>query len=107
MEFVLLGYSPKEKEKMKKEIVSMGGKVVTKIQNTVMAVISTSEEMEKMTSRIGEAEFYQIHVVSSDFLEEAKSSVGKIPDLVIKKSICLWGADVSIYNIRKASVFLF
>lgn len=97
MEFVILGHPPKGKDKIKKEVLSMGGKVVTKIKNTVMAIISTSEEVEKMNNRMQEAESEQIHVVSDDFLDEAKNCVGKIPDLVIKKSICSWGTDVSIF----------
>lgn len=94
MEFVILGYSSKEKDHIKKQILSMGGKVVTKIKNSVMAVISTAEEVEKMNSRIQEAETEQIQVVSKEFLEEAKD-YDKIPDLVIKKSICNWGSNVS------------
>lgn len=73
----------------------MGGKVVTKINNTIMAVISTPDEVDKMYFRMQEAESEQIHVVSQDFLDEAKDNVGKIPDLIIKKSICNWGSDVS------------
>lgn len=92
MEFVIVS---KDKDKLKKKILSMGGKVVNKIKNTVMAVIATQEDVDKMRSKIQEAETEEIQVVSEDFLDEAKSNAGKIPDLIIKKSICSWGSDVS------------
>ncbi|XP_057662049.1 poly [ADP-ribose] polymerase [Diorhabda carinulata] len=96
MKFVILGKPPKGKDEIKKLITSLGGKVVTKIDKTVLAVISTSEEVEKMSSRMSEVESEQIHVVSDDFLDEAKSNTGKIPDLIIKKSICNWGSDPTV-----------
>lgn len=95
MEFYIIGQPPKGKNEIKKEIEKMGGKIVKKISNTVMAVISTPEEVEKMNLKMQEAETEQVHVVSEDFLDEAKDNVGKIPDLIIKKSICNWGSDVS------------
>lgn len=96
MEFVIVGHPPKGKDKIKKEIVSMGGKVATKMKTTIMAVISTQEEVDKMSAKIQEAETDQIQVVTDDFLDEAKDFAGRIPDLVIKKSICVWGSDVSM-----------
>ncbi|KAG5892238.1 hypothetical protein JTB14_014609 [Gonioctena quinquepunctata] len=95
MEFVILGDPPKGKEAIKKEIIAMGGKVGTKIKKTVMAIISTPDQVEKMNHRMLEAESEQIQIVGEDFLDEAKDNVGKIPDLIIKKSICNWGSDPS------------
>ncbi|XP_018335477.1 poly [ADP-ribose] polymerase [Agrilus planipennis] len=95
MEFVLLGNLSKNKDDLKKSITLLGGKVVTKISKTVMAVISTPEEVAKESSRINQAQDADIQVVSEDFLEEAKSNTGKIPELVLKKSICNWGSDPS------------
>lgn len=94
MNFVILNTS-KNKETLKNEIAKFGGKVVTKISKSVMAVISKPEYVEKMGSRIREAEVNDIHVVSEDFVDEAKNYSGRIPELVIKKSICSWGSDVS------------
>lgn len=94
MEMVILGHKD-EKDALKKKITSMGGKVVTKIQKSVMAVIATKDDVEKMGARVSEAQTEDVHVVSKDFLDEAKDYVGKIPELVVKKSICNWGTDVS------------
>lgn len=96
MEIVILGHKD-EKDALKKKITTLGGKVVTKIQKSVMAVIATKDDVEKMGSRISDAQSEDVHVVSKDFLDEAKDYVGKIPELVVKKSICNWGTDVSRY----------
>nr|XP_023025730.1 poly [ADP-ribose] polymerase [Leptinotarsa decemlineata] len=93
MQFVILGNPPKGADVIKKEIISMGGKVITKISKAIMAIISTPEQVEKMNYRMLEAESEDIQVVGEDFLDEAKNNVGKIPDLIIKKSICNWGSD--------------
>lgn len=115
MEFLILGKAPKDKDEIKKRIISLGGKVVTKISNTVMAVISTPSAVEKMGSRMLDVESEKVHVVSEDFLDEVEANRDNIPDLVIKKSICNWGSDVSysfshnkdIYNFFSSVVLLF
>lgn len=96
MEFVILGKPRRGKDQIKKEITKLGGKVVTKIKNSVMAIISTTEEVEKNTSRMCEAHDENIHVVSEDFLDCAKDYNGRIPELVTEKSIASWGSDVRI-----------
>ncbi|XP_066147801.1 poly [ADP-ribose] polymerase [Euwallacea fornicatus] len=93
MQFVILGTPQKGKDVIKKQILSLGGKVVTKISNTIMAVIANKDMVEKMGARIKEAEVEQVHVVSEDFVDEAKDYAGRIPDLITKKSICTWGSD--------------
>lgn len=98
MEFVVVGYPPRTKDEIKKQVTALGGKVITKISKAVMAVISTAEEVEKLGARMREVETCEIHVVPVEFLDEAKENVGKIPDLIIKKSLCNWGADVSVKN---------
>ncbi|XP_072398728.1 poly [ADP-ribose] polymerase [Diabrotica undecimpunctata] len=103
MKFVIIGNSGKSKEAIKKEVSSLGGKVVTKIDKTVMAIITTEEEVEKLGSRMREAESEGIHAVSEDFLKEAKDNSGKIPDLIIKKSICSWGTDPTVRLPQPAS----
>lgn len=100
MEFVIVGKLKNKKDELQKKIVRFGGKVVTKISESVMAVISTSEDVEKMGSRISDAQSLDVHVVSEDFLDEVKDNASSIPDLVIKKSICSWGSDVSILIIN-------
>lgn len=95
MELVIVGYTKDEKDELKEKIKKLGGKVATKISRSTMAVIARESDVEKMVSRVEQAQVEDVHVVSKDFVDEAKDNVGKIPDLVIKKSICNWGSDVS------------
>lgn len=95
MEFVILGHPKQGKDELKNKIAALGGKVVTKIQRSVMAVIASKADVEKMGSRITEAQAEDVHVVSEDFVDEAKDYTGKIPELVLKKNICTWGSNVS------------
>ncbi|KAK5642118.1 hypothetical protein RI129_008285 [Pyrocoelia pectoralis] len=92
MEFVLLGSLLGSKD-LKAKIVKLGGKVVTKIKQTVMAVISTEADVEKMGARMTDAFNADVHVVSESFLDEAPNYVGRIPELVRDKNICSWGSD--------------
>uniref|UniRef100_A0A1Y1KWX6 Poly [ADP-ribose] polymerase n=1 Tax=Photinus pyralis TaxID=7054 RepID=A0A1Y1KWX6_PHOPY len=92
MEFVLLGALQGSKE-LKAQISKLGGKVVTKIKETVMAVISTEADVEKMGARMTEASTVGIQVVPEEFLDEAPNYVGRIPELVLAKNISSWGSD--------------
>lgn len=97
MEFVILGKPKRGKDELKKDIIRLGGRITSKIKKTVMAVFASMEDVEKMGSKISEAQSLDIHVVSEDFIDEAKNYAGRIPDLVIKKSISSWGSDVSSF----------
>lgn len=103
MQFVILGKPARGKDVLKKEITKLGGKVVTKIENTVMAVIATPEEVEKLSARMIEARTEDIHVVSEDIVDAAPQYSNRIPDLVLEKSIAGWGSNVSsfIYSCNK------
>ena len=56
MEFVILGQPSRGKDVLKKQIQALGGKVVTKIQKSTMAIFANKEMVEKMGTRIQEAE---------------------------------------------------
>lgn len=96
MEFVILGYVKDAKEEIKEKIKKLGGKVVTKISPSVMAVIAREQDVENMGSRMEQVRTIDVHVVPKDFVDEAKDHAGKIPDLVVQKSICSWGSNVRI-----------
>lgn len=99
MEFVLFNVS--DKEKLKKDIVKLGGKVTTKIDENVMAMISNEEEVEKMGARITAAKDAKVHVVGEKFVKDAKGKKYEdIFKLVEDKSICDWGSDVSCTTMR-------
>jgi NAD-dependent DNA ligase len=100
MEFVILGKPNRGKDELKKQINKLGGKVVTKICDTVMAVIASQDDVEKMGARMKTVQENRIDVVPEEFVDEAPQHSGKIPKLVANKSICNWGSDVSEQNVR-------
>ncbi|RZB77497.1 poly-(ADP-ribose) polymerase [Asbolus verrucosus] len=93
MEFVILGQPQRGKDELKKQISKLGGKVITKISGTVMAVIASEADVEKMGARMRLVQENRVHVVPEEFVDEAAEHVGKIPELVIEKAICDWGSD--------------
>ncbi|KAF2885557.1 hypothetical protein ILUMI_20625, partial [Ignelater luminosus] len=93
MEFVIIGDMEGKKSEIEKQIISFGGKVITKIKQTIMAVISTPIDVENMSAPIIEAKNANIHVVSPEFLDKTEEYSGNIPELVLKTSICTWGAN--------------
>ncbi|XP_057662196.1 poly [ADP-ribose] polymerase-like [Diorhabda carinulata] len=93
MKFVIIGKPPKGKVEIKKQVEAMGGKLITKIDENIAAIISTPLEVEKMNQRMKTAEANQIHIVTDDFLDECKNYMGRIAELIIEKCICDWGTD--------------
>ncbi|XP_022914189.2 poly [ADP-ribose] polymerase [Onthophagus taurus] len=95
MKFVILKVNG-DKQKIKNEITKLGGKIVTKIDKSIMAVISTEEEVERMGSRIAESQTEDIQVVSEKFLDEVPNYLDRIPELIKTTCICSWGSDPNI-----------
>ena len=96
MNFFIVGRIKTDKETLKRDILLLGGKVVTKLDENVTAVISTPQEIEKMSSKIEHAKDLDIHVISEDFVEEAKPLKDSAVSLLEQKSICTWGGDPTI-----------
>lgn len=94
MQFVILGQTNKSKDTLKKEIVLLGGSVVTKLHENLAAVISSSKEIEKMNKRMEEVKSLDVQVISEDFVEEAKDYTETPYALINKKTISDWGGDV-------------
>lgn len=93
MKFVVALHT--KREEITNKIVVFGGKVVADVNRDVMAVIASKEDVEQLTTEVSSANIKDIHVVSEDFLSDVPKYVGKIPELVTKKSICPWGSNVS------------
>lgn len=70
----------------------MGGKLGTKIHEKVAAIISTEDEVKRMSSRMREAKDFGIQVIPEDFLDDVKS--GGAISYITSKSLCDWGTDV-------------
>ncbi|XP_033221559.1 poly [ADP-ribose] polymerase [Belonocnema kinseyi] len=98
MIFLIAGRTKTDKEVLKRNILLLGGKVVTKLDENVTAVISIPKEVEKMSSKIEDAKDLDIHIISEDFVEEAKplTDSAAAVTLLEQKSICTWGGDPTI-----------
>lgn len=94
MHVVVIGSLSASKEDLKRQIERMGGKLVTKLQEKIAVVISTAEEVEKMSKRMSEVRDLNIQVVGEDFLKAIKDGN---PTTTIEKiesmAICDWGSD--------------
>ncbi|XP_014212183.1 poly [ADP-ribose] polymerase [Copidosoma floridanum] len=93
LDFVITPKTKLSKDHLKKEILMLGGNVKTKVTRETAAVISTPEQVEKMPVVIQDAQDFDIHVVSEDFVEEAKEFHDTPFTLIKKKSIAPWGGD--------------
>ncbi|XP_046355890.2 poly [ADP-ribose] polymerase 1-like [Haliotis rufescens] len=91
MRFVIAGKTSKSKAALSKEISSMGGTVVSKVDKTVAAVISTKDEVTKKSKNIKDAEKSDVHVIAESFLEDVKKGGAAL--MIQKHSIATWGAD--------------
>ncbi|XP_058058337.1 poly [ADP-ribose] polymerase [Anopheles bellator] len=91
LEFVILGKTATPKDQLKLQIQKLGGKVVTKIASHTAAIISTPEEVERMSKRMEEAKELEIQVVPEEFLEDAKT--GSALSFITSRAICDWGSD--------------
>ncbi|XP_035898019.1 poly [ADP-ribose] polymerase [Anopheles stephensi] len=91
MEFVILGTTATPKDQLKLKIQKLGGKVVTKIASHTAAIISTPEEVERLSSRMREAKELQIQVVPEEFLDDVQG--GGALSFITSRAICDWGSD--------------
>lgn len=94
MHVVAIGKLSTSKDKLKKKIEKMGGKLVTKLQERIAVVISNEAEVEKMNKRMSEVEELDIQVVAEEFLDAiAKGSPMDTMEKIKTMSICDWGSD--------------
>ncbi|KAF3422106.1 hypothetical protein E2986_01385 [Frieseomelitta varia] len=95
MQFVIIGHTGKDKNTLKKEILHLGGEVITKLHENVAAIISTQREIDKMSKKMEEAKNLNIQVITEDFIEEAKEYTKPAISLIKKKTISSWGGNLS------------
>jgi predicted DNA-binding WGR domain protein len=101
LEFVLIGQTETPKADLKIKIGSLGGKLVTKIQTEIAAIISTEKEVEKLGKRMKDAKVLDIQVVPESFFDAVEKSGEPIEKI---KSMCIsdWGSDPLVRISKKA-----
>ncbi|CAF0974380.1 unnamed protein product [Adineta steineri] len=85
---------------IQKEVERLGGTFSSKIDDTVGIVISSQDEIKKMSKKLQDAQTSNIHIVSEEFLKEI---VNDRPSIIMEKcKISTWGILPHIRQQTKA-----
>lgn len=95
LEFAIIDRKKENRKHIEKEIIRLGGMVNTIIHCNLAAVISSRQEIRKNTKLLQYAKSFNVHVISKEFLKDAAQTSDPISSLIIKRSLCEWGSDVS------------
>ncbi|XP_069354832.1 poly [ADP-ribose] polymerase [Maniola hyperantus] len=96
LQFFLYGKFKAPKEEIKNRILKMGGLVVSKLTDTLAAVVSTKHDLDRMPSKMQEIQEKDLEVVEESFLDlidPKDGSVTKTLDLIKENNIADWGSD--------------
>ncbi|XP_077528678.1 poly-(ADP-ribose) polymerase [Haemaphysalis longicornis] len=88
---VVFGKTETPAEELKKKLAPLGAKVVAKVTEKTLCLISTPEEVKKKSKRVREAEQLNVHVVSEKFVDSLVSG-GPATD-VEQFKLATWGGD--------------
>ncbi|XP_037299289.1 poly [ADP-ribose] polymerase [Manduca sexta] len=98
LQFFLYG-KLKNKEEVKKRILKLGGNVVSKLSETIVAVVSTKKDVESNTAKMEDIQSKDIGVVEASFLDSIDSEKGTIAaslQIIKENNIADWGSDPTI-----------
>jgi len=98
MKFVLSGKM--DKEKVKKKIEGLGGKVENKVDKETTALLSDPETVKEERSKVREAKASSIVVVAKEFLEGVKAE--GVSSMMRQHTISEWGLEEVQEKITKA-----
>lgn len=83
-------------------IENLGGKISTKIDETIIALITNKNEFDNMSKKVLECKTHDVHVVSDEFLNEFDDGTliskllndDEIVNLINKHKLSTWGSDI-------------
>lgn len=117
MHIVAIGQFSVKRPELKQKIESLGGTLVSTLQDRIAFVISTEDEVEKLNQRMQQVKSFHIQVVDEAFLDKV---VGLAPEEVIERikssEISDWGndplsripqEDKSIFQVRNKNYLSF
>ncbi|XP_041975989.1 poly [ADP-ribose] polymerase isoform X2 [Aricia agestis] len=96
LQFYLHGKFKAPKEEVKNRILKLGGLVTSKLTDTLAAVVSTKNEVEKMNPKMQDIQYLSIEVVEESFLDlidPATGTIAKTLELIKENNIADWGSD--------------
>ncbi|XP_023213752.1 poly [ADP-ribose] polymerase 1-like [Centruroides sculpturatus] len=91
---VIVGKLKKSLKELTAKVEELGGKVVSKVTENVVCVITNEEEIKKNSKKIKDAEKANVHVVSEDFLESVQNGGAAL--MITQHSLCSWGGDPTV-----------
>ncbi|XP_057322093.1 poly [ADP-ribose] polymerase-like isoform X2 [Microplitis mediator] len=94
--FAIGGKTFNNKDILKRNIVKLGGKIVTKVTREVAAVVTSVWTLAKPNQMIRDAQRLRVNVVGEGFVDEAKHCTDTPFQLIVARSICPWGSDPSV-----------
>ncbi|GAB0091469.1 Poly [Sergentomyia squamirostris] len=94
MEFFLIGKLTRSKEDIRVALRAFGGRVGSNLHGNTMAVISTEQDVKKMSARMQQAQELKIQVVPEAFLDDIANI--DVYQYVTSNSICDWGSDPTL-----------
>jgi hypothetical protein len=79
-------------------IERLGGKLVTHLDDSTVALISNLEQLDKSGKKIDQAQTLDVHVIDEKFLQDLVDKpvdqLGNIEDLILKHNLATWGSDL-------------
>ncbi|XP_068630447.1 poly [ADP-ribose] polymerase-like [Battus philenor] len=98
LQFFLMGKFKASKEELKNRILKLGGLVVSKITDTTAAVVSSKNEVKKMSAKMQDIQEKEIEVVEESFfdlIDAKEGTIGESLRLIREHNIAEWGSDPS------------
>lgn len=80
---------------VKDRIRKLGGTVSTKVTEKTTVVLSTPEEVKRMSSRMKKAKTLGLHVVSEEYLDAVEQNGAGAINYISSISLCDWGTDTA------------
>lgn len=98
MEFLIVGVTESSQNEITNKIRKLGGKIVTKINSHLAAVVSNVDTVNNCRGVIKDAFMHRIQVIPDDFINEV---IETDPiEVIAKKDLSGWGKDVRLLILR-------
>lgn len=96
LQFYLYGKLKTSKEALKNQILNLGGLVVGKLTDTVAAVVSTKNQLDKKSNILQKIQRKEIEVIEASFFDLIDPKYGTVTEsvkLIIQRNIANWKSD--------------
>lgn len=97
LNFAVIGFPPDDETRICKQIKYLGGRVVSHVKRSVLAVVTIKEEFQKHGKLLTDAQICQVYVVPKDFITDMANVNDKetVLEQIKKYDFSDWGSEVS------------